>query len=153
MAIKTKNELVKPNPAALVPAGKSQVDYIITTLPEKAGAVKELNLPPLLKPAMIPVGQTVSGELISIVVNFTGRADLKETKVLRLKHSGGTEFMLPLSGTIKQALKSLGDISDAETFVKSNAGKTFYFTRCPDMVTKKYGGEKLMFSFDVFVSE
>lgn len=100
--------------------------------------IKRLNLPPLLKAGMIPVGQAVSGELVAVVDNFTGKEDMRGSKCLHLKHASGTEYMLPLTGVIKKCLPE----------PEKKIGKKFYFTRLPDGVSAKY--KKPMFQFDVF---
>jgi hypothetical protein len=69
--------------------------------------------------------------------------------------NGQTEFLLPLAGSIKQAIKKFLTISDeggdnetVDTLSDEIIGDTFYFTRQPDGKSSKYGG-KPMFLFDV----
>jgi hypothetical protein len=122
-----------------------------------AGAkMKKLNLPPLVKfgnkPGQIGVGTTVSGEMVGLIKNFTGKNEMKESLTIHLKHESGEEFLLPLTGTIKSTFRQLVSEDDDSIILPEYVGKTFFFTRRSDGVAKKYNG-KLMFNVDVVVSE
>jgi hypothetical protein len=117
----------------------------------------------------------VSGALQKIVENFTGRSDMRKARLLQVKHKSGTEFLIPLTGVIKNALKSLlvpddaakkialGLAKDAKDKAEielldyyrldpESVGRTIYIKRTADSSSKKYGG-KTMFMFDVLLSK
>ena len=146
----------------------------IEQLPDD-GELVRLNLPPMLDIKQMPVGGGVSGVAEKIVENFTGRADMRKARLIQLKHKSGTQFLIPLTGVIKNAIKSylvpddaakklmLETAKDAKDkaeielldFYKLSpalAGKTLYVKRAPDSQSKKYGG-KAMFMFDVFIGK
>ena len=110
-------------------------------IPAKA---KKLNLPPMLKPDMLPVGQMVSGEIVALANSISGRADMRECKLIHLRHESGTEFLIPLTGTIKKAI-------GGNDGVTNNIGKKLFLVRQPDTTTEKYGGTKKVFVFDVYL--
>src|SRR3974390_815903 len=98
----------------------SQVPAIIgDALPEKAAAnkdyilhgyeppknVERLNLPRLVKCGDIPVGATISGKLIKIQANISGKEDMREAKCLWLQTDKGLDFLFPMSGVIRKALE------------------------------------------------
>jgi hypothetical protein len=149
---------------------------LITTEPMPSeDTVERLNLPPMLDMKMIPIGGMVSGALQKIVENFTGRSDMRKARLLQVKHKSGTEFLIPLTGVIKNALKSLlvpddaakkialGLAKDAKDKAEielldyyrldpESVGRTIYIKRTADSSSKKYGG-KTMFMFDVLLSK
>ncbi|MDE2020056.1 MAG: hypothetical protein KGJ13_06960, partial [Patescibacteria group bacterium] len=94
----------------------------------------------------IPVGQMVSGEIVNVVDSISSRENMRDAKLIHMKHESGAEFLMPLTGTIK---KAIGGIEG----VKGNIGKTLAVIRQPDGETEKYGGKKKVFMFDVFISE
>lgn len=119
--------------------------------------LERVGLPPLLRcgdvPGTLQVGATVSGVLVGLIGNFTGQEKLKHAYCLHLKHSGGTEFMLPLSGSIKQAFRPFltesGKGDEKKLELKPEIiGDMFYFTRLPDGKSKNFGG-KNFFGFDI----
>ena len=139
------------------------------------GEVQRLNLPAMIDLKTIPIGGLISGVCVKIVENFTGRSDMRKARLLQLKHKSGTEFLLPLTGVIKNALKNhlipdeeakkamLLTAKDAKDkaeielldFYKLSpalAGKTLYVKRAPDSTSKKFGG-KTMFMFDVLLGK
>ncbi len=111
---------------------------------------KKLTLPPLLKPEMIPVGSVVSAQIVALANSISGRADMRESKLIHLRHENGTEFLLPLTGVIKKAV-------GGDEGIKNNVGKTLIVQRQSDGETMKYcaKGEpaKKVFMFDVYLSE
>jgi hypothetical protein len=123
------------------------VDYILTGVTAPAGA-KRLNMPRLVKGGDVPIGATVSGEVVGVVENFTGKKEMDGSKVLHMKAASGAEFLFPLTGVVKKALASKnGKPCDASAYI----GSTLYITRQADGVSGKY--KKSMFMFDVFVGE
>ncbi len=151
MATKQKAKL------ALVPA-VNILSAVSGKAPENAG-IKKLNLPPLVKfgnkTGEIGIGVTVSGVLQGIVINFTGKKDMKGSKTIHLKHESGEEFLLPLTGSIKSTFRQLSDIdeeNETETIREEYIGKMFFFTRRADGVSKKYP-DKAMFNVDVRMAE
>jgi hypothetical protein len=151
MATKSKKlELV----SAANLATSNALAIISGKVPEK-GKLKKLNLPPLVKfgdkNGQIGVGITVSGVLVGLVNNFTGKDEMKGTQTVHLKHESGEEYLIPLTGGIKSTFRQLLE-SDEKTVKPQYIGKTFFFTRRSDGVSKKYNG-KAMFNVDVVVSE
>jgi hypothetical protein len=137
----TDSPIYGANPAA----GAMVAHLTANELPDEKKFTK-MNLPPLVKCQDVPVGVTISGKLVRLVANFTGRADMRESKTIHLDNNG-VEFLFPFSGQIKQTFKSMltpdGELPDKVI------GKTIMLTRLPDSVTVKYGGEKIVYSFDV----
>ena len=148
----------KAESAAMVSTSNSIMDILAVEQMPDQSKVERMNLPPMLEPKTIAVGTTVSGVLVGLVENFTGREDMRKARLLHLKHKSGTEFLFPLTGTVRNAFKSLlnypkkdakGNVDDTEFSLKDEAiGDTFFFKRLPDGSSKKYGG-KAMYSFDV----
>ena len=134
-------------------ATSNALSVISGAVPSK-GKLKKLNLPPLVKfgdrPGQIAVGQTVSGILVGVVDNFTGKSEMRGTKTLHIKHESGEEFLLPFTGGIKSTFRQLCD--DEENINPEYIGKLFFFTRRSDGVSKKYNG-KAMFNVDVVMAE
>lgn len=116
-------------------------------LPARA---QKLTLPPLIKPDLIPVGSLLSGVIIAVVASISPREDMRGSKLLHMKHEYGTEFLLPLTGTIK---KAVGGFDGAEKSV----GKTLFVVRQPDGETTKYSGKgepaKKVYMFDVYLAD
>ena len=130
---------------ALVPTGDGQADYILAGYNAPATA-KRLNMPRLVKGGDVPIGAAVSGEVIAIVENFTGKKEMEGSRVLHMKSASGTEFLFPLTGVVKKALSlKNGKPCDPAEYV----GDMLYITRQADGVSGKY--KKAMFMFDVFV--
>lgn len=101
---------------------------------------KRLNLPRLVNIAdEFPIGSALVGEVVKIVDNFTGKPEMKGSKVLWMRHESGAEFLFPLTGVVRKALEP-----DPEKFI----GKTISIVRNPDGFSGKY--KKAMFQFDVF---
>ena len=113
---------------------------------------EKLNLPAMVDLKVVPVGVTISGEVVRLVENFTGREDMRKARLLYMTHASGTEFLLPVTGVIKNALKTFitedKDDEEVYTLKPEIIGRTLYVTRQPDAPSKKYGG-KPMFMFDV----
>ena len=157
-----KKEIVKslemiPLPAGTLNAESSLTGELITTEPlPELEKLERLNLPPMLNLKEVPVKSTISGVIIKLVENFTGREDMRKARLLHLKHASGTEFLLPLSGVIKNALKPfiVEDTKDKESYTLKPEiiGRTLYVTRQHDGTSKKFGG-KTMFMFDVLLSK
>lgn len=149
---------------------------LITTeqLPDES-QLERLNLPPMIDLKQMPIGGLISGVAEKIVENFTGRSDMRKARLLQLKHKTGTQFLVPLTGVIKNAIKGylipdeagkksmLATAKDAKDkaeielldFYKLSpelTGKTLYIKRGPDSQSKKYGG-KSMFMFDVLIGK
>jgi hypothetical protein len=141
----------------------------IENLPD-AESLQTISTPPLVKPTIVPVGVTISGEVVQLVQNFSGSSEtsMRESLVLHLKHSEGKEFYFPVTGTIKRGMGAAQLITYAEEEGKDEKGKkvTFqkavlaagvvgrrmFFTRQPDGQAKKFGG-KPMFMFDVKITK
>lgn len=110
---------------------------------------EKLNLPPLLKPKTIPVGATISGVMVKVVENFTGKDSLRGTKTLHLRHKdSGTEFLFPITRGMTSATKNLLDDSTKSKLNKECEGKTIYFTRTPDTFSQAHP-DKAQFNFDI----
>lgn len=108
------------------------------------GAVK-LTKPPLVKLESIPVGSRVTAKIVDLVESISDRANMKEAKLIHLQHPNGTEFLIPLTGVIKKAIGGFDG-------VKKNIGKTLILVRQADGSTTKYGGEKKVFMFDIYLA-
>lgn len=106
--------------------------------------LKKLNLPPMIKPDQVPVGSIVSGEIIALANSISNRADMRESKLIHLRHDSGTEFLFPLTGVIKKAI-------GGDDGVTANVGKKLFIKRNADTETTKYGGVKKVFQFDVYL--
>lgn len=120
-------------------------NYILTGY-QAPKNLRRLNLPRLVKMDQVPVDATIVGRLVKIQDNITGKAEMREAKLLWLKSNEGTEreveFLFPMSGVIRKALEP-----KPEEYV----GKTLYITRRPDGVSGKF--KKAMFIFDVLVDD
>lgn len=112
--------------------------------------LEKLTLPPMLDLKTVTVGTVFSGRIIKMVENFTGKADMRKARLMHLQHSSGMEFLLPLTGVIRNAFKDYIKVGkdDTETISPELVGKTAYFQRLPDGSAKKYGGTR-MFQFDI----
>ncbi len=135
-------------------------DFLVEQMPAKDKLVK-LNLPSLLKPSTIPVGATISGQVVRLIQNFTGDKKMKKSCVLELYHPRtDRSFLFPLTGTVRKAflqyLEVEGEDDDENQVTKLKSGKdglvgkTVFITRREDGQAKKYGGNK-MFNFDVAI--
>lgn len=118
-----------------------------------AGALKKLtrrNMPQLIKPDDVPVGQCVEGD-IKDVVPSPGK-DIKGF-CLWLTLDDGNDYLFPATGTIQNALAPGLQIEKDKPAVlkalKDCVGLRIYATRGPDGKSKNYGGNR-MFMFDVF---
>lgn len=135
----------------MVPVGKTQVGMtaaataglVMVELPK---GLKKLSAPALLKIEHIPIGQIVSGEIIRLHDSISARADMKDSKLILMKHDNGTEFLLPLTGVIKKAI-------GGNDGVTANVGKKLFLVRQPDGETTKYGGTKKVFMVDVYIKD
>lgn len=136
-----------------VPATSNALSVISAPVSGKK-KLKKLNLPPLVKfgdrPGQIAVGGSVSGVLMGLVDNFTGKSEMRGTKTIHMKHESGEEFLLPLTGGIKSTFRQLCD--DKENLKPEYVGRFCIFTRRSDGVSKKYNG-KAMFNVDVEIAE
>jgi hypothetical protein len=122
------------------------VDYIVHGY--KPANAKRLNLPRLVKGGDVPIGSTLTGKVIAIVENFTGKKEMDGSRVLHLETESGAELLFPLTGVVKKALSMRdGKACDPKDYV----GETLFITRQPDSISGKY--KKAMFMFDVFVGE
>lgn len=117
---------------------------LVTKEPPKG--LKKLTAPPLLKLEHIPIGQAVSGVILALAPSLSKRADMVNSKLIHLRHESGSEFLVPLSGTIKNAV-------GGEKGVEDRIGKRLVLVRQPDGETTKYGGKKKMFMIDVYCEE
>jgi hypothetical protein len=151
MAKITKNENKK---LELVPAsGLASMTQLFTPsdvseLPKNA---KKLTLPPLVKPDQMPVGTILSAVIVGIAPSISPREDMRGSKLIHLRHDSGTEFLFPLTGTIKKALG--GEKGIVENYI----GKRLVIQRQADGETRKYcaPGEpaKKVFMFDIYLAD
>ena len=163
-----KLEMVPHNPQSLF----AQADELAK---EMAGA-ERLNLPEMVNFKQMPIGMTVSGVVVKLVENFTGKKDMRKARLIQCQHKSGAEFLLPLTGVIKNALKSFlieseelraaavkaakGDkkelaeieLLDFYTLSPELVGRTLFITRRNDSTSKKYG-DKPMLMFDVLIGK
>ena len=132
---------------AVVETGENTANYFLSnyTPPQNA---KRLNLPRLIKGGDMPIGAALSGEIIAVIENFTGKADMKNSQVLHLKTESGNEILFPLTGVIKKAL-SMKDGKPCEP--TDYIGETIHIVRQPDGMSGKY--KKAMFVFDVYIAD
>lgn len=162
--------------SAAMTSQSNTMSSLITTepLPDES-QFQRLNLPPMIDLKTMPVGGSISGIAEKIVENFTGRADMRKARLLQIKHKSGTQFLVPLTGVIKNAIKQylvpdeaakktmMATAKDAKDKAEIElldfyqlspelAGKTILIKRGPDSSSKKYGG-KAMFMFDVLISK
>ena len=112
--------------------------------------LKKLTRPTLIKPNIIPIGATVSGEILAVQESISKRDDMKDAKLLLLRNFNNPEnpvdFLLPITGVIKAAV---GGFAGAEKLI----GQTLFIVRNPDGETTKYGGTKKVYMFDVYLQE
>jgi len=117
------------------------------TLPKN---LKKLTLPPLIKPEQVPMNSILSGEIVGLAESISPRADMKESRLIHLRHETGEEFLFPLTGVIKKAVGGNAGITD-------NIGKMLFIHRKPDGETMKYAakgeGPKKVFMFDVYLGD
>lgn len=136
------------NKLALVPAAPGSVAgsplAVTGALDLPKGAVK-LTKPPLVKLESIPVGSQINAVIVGLEESISSRENMKEAKLVHLRHTSGQEFLLPLTGVIKKAIGGFDG-------VKKNIGKTLILVRQPDGMTTKYGGEKKVFMFDIYLA-
>lgn len=131
-----------PAPASIA-TGNALVNSIFTeSLPDN---VIKLTLPPMIKPDDVPMGQMVSGKIIALAPSLSSRSDMKNSKLIHMRHASGQEFLFPLTGVVKKAI-------GGEDGVLNNVGKTLILKRSQDGETTKYGGKKKVYMFDVYIA-
>jgi hypothetical protein len=142
-----------------------------------ADELVKVTLPTMLDLKTVPIGTTFSGKVIRLVENFTGKSDMRKARLLYMRHRSGAEFLLPLTGVIKNALKqfliedpagkkatikqlkesgaSAKDLSETElcdfyTLSPELLDKTLYIRRMADRPSKKFAG-KPMYDFQILL--
>jgi hypothetical protein len=145
--IMAKNEKAAVKKLELVPGTATELELFSPAgniaIPKGA---KKLTLPPMVKPEQVPVGSVISGVIVALANSISGRADMRESKLIHLRHESGSEFLFPLTGTIKKAV-------GGNEGVEANIGKTLIIHRNADSTTEKYGGVKKVFMFDVYLAD
>lgn len=136
--------LVPAVPGSLTTAATSR----LASPAEIPKGLKKLTLPPLVKPEQVAIGSMIDGVIVALVASISDK--VKEGKLLHLKHASGTEFLFPLTGTIK---KSLGGFEG----VTEKIGKHLFLVRLEDGETDKYGAKgdapKKVYMFDVYLKD
>jgi hypothetical protein len=103
--------------------------------------VERRSLPKMYKPADIPIGGVVHGEIIRFV-----KSPVSTVKGLLIwLRQGETEFTFPLTGAIRQALQ------DADGGVEGEIGKYLIAKRLDNGFSQTY--KKEMFLFDVLTGK
>lgn len=109
------------------------------------------NAPPMVKPGDVPVGQTITGTIVSVLDSPVSTV---KGKLLWLRHESGTEYTFPCTGVIRNALcpgvKS-EDGKELTAALEKFVGKGFAAKRLPDKQSSKF--KKNMFMFDVFTTK
>ncbi len=105
------------------------------------------NLPQMIKPGDVPLGGTVSGEILKVV---NSPVSTVKGKLLWLKHDNGTEFMFPVTGVIRSALAPgiKADDKELQSVLEENVGHLFIAKRTESKQSEKF--KKEMFMFEVF---
>jgi hypothetical protein len=144
--------MVKNKKMELVPASGGLSNFALA-VPAMSAAlpknVKKLTLPPMVKPEQIAVGSMVSGTIVALVGSISEK--VKEGKLVHLRHDTGTEFLLPLTGTIKRAIGGFDGVT-------ANIGKKLFVVRQADGETLKYNAKgdtqpRKVFMFDVYLAD
>ena len=142
---------MKKNKMELVPANtNNSLTTIFSSEVVDEKKVVRRNLPPLVKPNDVPVGSVVSGEIVKVV---NSQVSTVKGKLLWLRHESGTEFLFPVTGTIRSALvPGIGtdDGPQLQAELEKEIGNTFIAKRLENKMSDKY--KKSMFMFDVFTS-
>jgi hypothetical protein len=113
------------------------------------GKLERRNVPQMIKPSDVPVGQAITGEIVKIVPSM--KSDIKG-KLLWLRHESGQEFLFPCTGVIRNALiPGVEGEKDQTAALEKEVGKILVCKRGADRMSGKY--KKPMFMFDVFTTE
>lgn len=89
----------------MVPADNTSLYMQAAELEKEMATAERLNLPQMVDLKKMPVGMTVHGAVVKLVENFTGKKDMRKARLIQCKNRNGTEFLLPLTGVIKNAVK------------------------------------------------
>lgn len=116
--------------------------------------VERRNFPQMVKPADVPIGGVICGEIVKIV---NSPVSTIKGKLLWLRNvtedksdpAHGQEFTFPCTGVIRSALAPgvEGD-KELQTALEKEIGKTLIAKRMDDKQSAKY--KKNMFVFDVY---
>ena len=142
-AAETENKLAMVPAHGLAVAAPNALFTLASELPKN---LKKLTLPPMIKPETVPMGSVVSGVIVGLAASISGRADMRESKLIHLRHASGEEFLFPLTGVIKRAI-------GGNDGVTKNIGKQLFLKRTADGETEKYGGKKKVYMFDVYLAD
>ncbi len=162
MSTKKKLEIVPAEPGATTAPNPFVTALVATDKKFDNEKIVKLTLPTLIKPDHIPVGGVVGGEIVRVIINFTGSKEdsMRSSRVIYLRHASGTEFLFPVSGVIRNSLRDYlaePDTKDATEratgFLKDNqiVGWKLWVKRNEDSVDKKF--KKRMFMFDVVLEK
>lgn len=126
--------------------GPSQDDEMLAML----GSLKRKNMPQMIEPGVIPVGASVMGVIHAVLDSPSEKV---KGVLLHVRHKG-TDFTLPVTGSIRQALAPgmKNDSSGLRKKLEEYVGVFIFAKREPDKATKNYGANaKPTFIFDVRV--
>jgi hypothetical protein len=139
-------------PAAGISTGNASISALVKTdanIPQLKN-LKKLTLPPMVKLNQVPIGSVLVGIIIGVVDSLSSRADMRESKLIHLKHVSGEEFLFPLTAQIKKAVGGIDGLT-------KNAGKMLVLKRLEDGETTKYGAPgdapKKVYMFDVYIGD
>lgn len=143
-----------PAPGALaVKTSPSPAMLALFSKPVNLQKARRLNLPPMLLPGEIPIWtpENQAVLVVEVVKATNSPASTVKGKCLWVKCGDGAERLLPVTGTIRQALAPSvpADSDDLLKALDKLAGKTLAFKRLDDKVNKHY--KKDMYIFEVFM--
>lgn len=146
---KNKSQKLEMIPAT---APQGLVALFSQTAPDEKKVVRR-NLPQMVKPGDVPLGQTLTGEIVKIVDSPVSTV---KGKLLWLRHESGQEYLFPCTGVIRSALapgvsKEDENGDKLQKVLEKEIGNVLIVTRKADKQSEKY--KKNMFMFDVFTAK
>jgi len=104
------------------------------------------NTPVIVLHDTIPIGKTVSGEIVAILDSPVSTI---KGKLLHLRHASGQEYALPCTGGVRAALVPGKKGKDYDTQLAKEIGKNLFVTRLPN----KLGAKKIICLFDISTAD
>lgn len=104
------------------------------------------SIPQIIKPETCPVGKAITGEIVDAMPSPTTSV---KGNLLLIKHENGSEFMLPVMGTIRTALVGTKTEDEVLPALKKEIGNKIVCRR----VASNSTGARSKAVFEVFTSK
>lgn len=158
---KLKLTPAKPGTLAVQTIASANIlDFSSEMMPDKK-KLKRISAAPLLKFQDWPVGVIISGKVTGLIQNLAKDKKMVKSVVIQMYHAKtDRSFLLPMTGTIRAAMREYLDITGEDTDQERTTlktgpdgilNKTIWVTRRETGHSKKYNKE--MFNFDVDVEQ